>query len=118
MGPNRGFKTDIHEGLHVGHCTTYSRPYWERKKAGGMLIVTTQRNWEDVRGSWDHRRQLDPSELPKFIRNYFDWVLPMADIVVSVDFEREARLMHLEDLLGVPLNTDWEPVNSRRNVPR
>ena len=74
------------------------------------VLVTTCRNWHDVKQSWDNRGRDD--NINVYLKNWFA-LASLMPIVVSVDSESIPRLAVLSKAVGVELKADWTPVPSR-----
>lgn len=112
--PFVGFQTlkreHVERGLIVCHVTDWSLQCMN-EMTRRPIVVTTKRNWADVKRSWERRgRKIE--ELAEYARRHTELVEKWRPIVVSVDEDREARLQHLGATLGLALKTDWSPVNT------
>ena len=77
-------------------------------------VITTHRDLYATQASWLRRfphREDKVAELDSHIDVYYDWVLPRASLVLSIEPElRELSLEALNAFLNANLTTDWTPI--------
>ena len=90
------------------HCTENGLKIVEDEVLNGSILVTTWRDVPDLYENWgNNNRDLDAG---KYFEGWYR-LEQYCPVTVSIDNNREARLNLLGQVLGVQLNTDWEPVN-------
>ncbi len=116
-GTGTHFFKDLLEGhgfdVKAIHCTENGLKIVEDEIVNGSTLVTTYRDVPDIYENWgNNNRDLDAG---KYFEGWYQ-LEQYCPVTVSIDNNREARLNLLGQVLGVQLNTDWEPVNHTERV--
>ena len=102
-------------GLVTVHATDAALDQIAEHAGWISALVTTVRDREAVRVSWERRGKSLPL-LDTYWSRWERMVAARNPIIVSVDApDREDRLVALGRALGLSLETDWRPVNSWRS---
>lgn len=104
----------IHERgapFYFDHCRDSMMDSILARVAEGAVLITTTRDWDECWESWERRGVNTRAEFNEQIENWYNYIYPMASVVVSAfSDDRDLLLGDLSNLIRIPLTTDWKKV--------